>query len=180
MPGPVFLRGDDVDLHVVDEADLPFVSKWRNDPEVRRWLPRSRPETRADTREHYDEFVKGADDSGVNLLACVDEAPVGQVSLFLVDPDSRRARMGAWLKPDAQGQGYGREAASLLVTYAFAERGLRKLVANARADNDPSRSVLEGLGFVEEGRQREHYFVEGEYVDRVMYGLFAEEWTAEN
>lgn len=180
MPGPCFLRGDTVDLHVVVEEDLPFVSRWRNAPEVRRWLPRSRPETGLDIESFHDEVDGGMPGDGTRLLACVDGERVGLVSLFLVEPDSSRARIGAWLKPEAQGQGYGKAAASLLVTYAFEERGLRKLVANARADNDASRAVLEGLGFTEEGRQREHYFVEGEYVDRVLYGLFAEEWTAEN
>jgi RimJ/RimL family protein N-acetyltransferase len=176
MPGPVFLRGDRVSLHVADESDLEFVTRWRNHPDVRRWMPRSRPETPDDTEEFYDGFVKGDDDSGVCLLACEDAEPLGLVSLFLVDADSRRGRMGAWLRPDAQGEGYGTEAASLLVEYAFAERNLRKLVANARADNEPSRGTLEKLGFTEEGRQREHYFLDGEYVDRVIYGLFAHEW----
>jgi RimJ/RimL family protein N-acetyltransferase len=180
MPGPVFLHGERVDLHVLTESDMPFLTRWRNHPEVRRWMPRSRPETADDTEEYYEEFIQGAADSGVGLLACVDGEPVGQVSMFLVEHASRRARLGAWLKPDAQGQGYGTEAASLLVTYAFEERNLRKLVANARADNEPSRDLIDRLGFVEEGRQREYYFVEGEYVDRVIYGLLAEEWAAEN
>ena len=176
MPGPLFLEGERVALHVPGESDLPFVTKWRNHPDVRRWMPRSRPETPDDTEAFYEEFVKGENDSGVPLLVCVDGDPVGMVTLFLVEADSRRARMGAWLTPEAQGQGYGTEAASLLVEYAFEERGLRKLVANARADNDPSRAVIERLGFREEGRQREHYLIEGEYVDRVLYGLLRSEW----
>jgi RimJ/RimL family protein N-acetyltransferase len=176
MPGPVFLRGDRLDLRVATEDDLSFVTKWRNHPDVRRWMPRSRPETPEDTEEFYDDFVKGEDDSGVSLLVCEGDEPLGLVSVFLVDTDSRRARLGAWLKPDAQSEGYGTEAASLLVEYAFEERALRKLVANARADNEPSRGTLEKLGFTQEGRQRDHYYIDGEYVDRVIYGLFADEW----
>lgn len=179
MPGPRFLAGDRVDLHVPTEDDLEFINRWRNRQEVRRWMPQSRPETPEDTREHYEEFVKGSDDSGASLLACVDGEPVGMVSLFLVQPDSRHAFVGAWLEPDAQGAGYGTEAASLLVEYAFDQRNLRKLIAGARADNEPSRTVLERVGFQQEGRQREHYFIEGEYVDRVVYGLLAREWREE-
>lgn len=179
MPGPRFLTGDRLDLHVPTDDDLEFVNRWRNRPAVRRWMPQVRPETVEDTREHYEEFVKGSDDSGAAFLACVDGDPVGVVSLFLVEPDSRRAFVGAWLEPDAHGQGYGTSAASLLVEYAFDERNVRKLVAGARADNEPSRAVLERVGFEQEGRQREHYFVEGEYVDRVVYGLLAPEWRGE-
>jgi RimJ/RimL family protein N-acetyltransferase len=176
MPGPVFIHGDRLDLRVATEDDLSFVTKWRNHPDIRRWMPRSRPETPDDTDAFYDEFVKGGDDSGVSLLVCDGDEPLGLASMFLVDADSRRARLGAWLKPDAQSEGNGTEAASLLVEYAFEERALRKLVANARADNAPSRGTLEKLGFTQEGRQRDHYYIDGEYVDRVIYGLFADEW----
>lgn len=175
MPGPVFLQGDRLDLRVATEDDLPFVTKWRNHPDVRRWMPQSRPDTTDDIEAFREGF---GNDDGVRLLVCDGDDPLGLASMFLVDSDSRRARLGAWLKPDAQSDGYGTEAASLLVEYGFEERALRKLVANARADNAPSRGTLEKLGFTQEGRQREHYYIDGEYVDRVIYGLFADEWRA--
>ncbi|MEF8840709.1 MAG: hypothetical protein V5A62_03665 [Haloarculaceae archaeon] len=34
MPGPVFPRGDRVDLHPIEEADLPFLVELMNDPDV--------------------------------------------------------------------------------------------------------------------------------------------------
>jgi RimJ/RimL family protein N-acetyltransferase len=173
MPGPVFIRGDRLDLRTVTDEDLSFVTKWRNHPDVRRWMPRSRPDLTDDIEAFREGFV---DDEGVDFLVCDGDERLGLVSMFLVDADSRRARLGAWLKPDVHGEGYGTEAASLLVEYGFEERALRKLVANARADNDPSRGTLEKLGFTEEGRQRDHYYIGGEYVDRVIYGLFADEW----
>jgi ribosomal-protein-alanine N-acetyltransferase len=38
--------------------------------------------------------------------------------------------------------------------------------------------VLEKVGFQQEGRRRDHAFVNGEYVDLLEYGLLAEEWRA--
>ena len=38
MPGPVFLRGDRIDLHVIEEADLPFLQRLLDDPRVWRSL----------------------------------------------------------------------------------------------------------------------------------------------
>ncbi|ELZ87348.1 GCN5-related N-acetyltransferase [Haloferax elongans ATCC BAA-1513] len=174
MPGPVFLAGDDVTLRPVEREDLDFLQTHRNDPEIRRWLPRVHPQNREQLESEFEGYM--SEDGGVNLVATVDGDPVGFVSLFDVQHESGRARLAAWFEPDAQGQGYGTEAAELLVDYAFDERRLHKLVAGALATNDPSRGLLESLGFTQEGRQSDHYYVRGEYVDRVVYGLLETDW----
>ncbi len=114
--------------------------------------------------------------NAVNLLACVDGDPVGFVALFDWDESSGRAELAYWVAPDHQGNGYGTEATELAVEYAFDERRCHRLVAGAHETNDASRALLETLGFREEGRQRQHVFVDGEYVDTVLYGLLANEW----
>ena len=52
---------------------------------------------------------------------------------------------------------------------------LEKLSADALATNPASQRVLEKNGFLEEGRFRDHAFVDGERVDVVRYGLLADE-----
>ena len=176
MPGSVFLRGEDVELRTVEREDLDFLREHRNDPDVRRWLPRVHPQNRVQVEEMFEERISGGD--GVTLLVTPadDDERLGCVSLFDVSPESGRATLAAWLAPDAQGQGYGAAATELLVGYGFDERRLDRLEAGALATNDASRALLESVGFVEEGRLRNHYFVDGEHVDRVVYGLLREEW----
>ncbi|WP_411965113.1 GNAT family N-acetyltransferase [Haloferax sp. YSMS24] len=174
MPGSTFLAGDEVTLRTVEREHLDFLQTHRNDPEIRRWMPRALPQNREQLESEFEGYI--SDDSGVNLVVSVDGDPIGFVSLFDLQHDSGRARIAAWFAPDEQGKGYGTEAAELLVDYAFDERRLHKLVAGALATNDPSRGLLESLGFEQEGRQRDHYFVRGEYVDRVVYGLLETDW----
>lgn len=174
MPGPVFLAGDRVDLRTVEPDDAPFLARGRNHPEVRRWLPRAHPQSVGAARE----AIEGDERDGVSLLACDGDEPVGVVSLFLEVPESGRAMLGAWVAPEAQGEGYGTAATDLLVEYAFHERRLRKLEAGALATNGASRAVLESVGFEREGRMADHYVVDGERVDRVAYGLRRADWTS--
>jgi RimJ/RimL family protein N-acetyltransferase len=173
MPGATFLRGDGVELRTVEEEDVAFLARWRTDPRVRRWMPRAHPQTRAEAGAELEEEEEDA----LRLLACDGDERLGVVSLFFVVPESGRAMLGAWLKPDAQGEGYGTEATELVVEYAFAERRLEKLEAGALATNEPSRALLESVGFRQEGIQRSHYFVEGERIDRAAYGLTREQWA---
>lgn len=86
------------------------------------------------------------------------------------------AELGCWITPDAQGEGYGTAAARRLLRYAFAERRLERVWADALATNDASNRVLAKLGFVEEGRERAAFVQDGERVDRVNYGLLADEF----
>ena len=176
MPGPVFLRGDRVTLRPPEEADLDFLQRCHNDPAVRQSMPRIYPQTREDTRE---EYLGQADDATGLLICAGDDADadrLGFCALFLIDEDSGRAEVGVWLAPEAEEQGYATDAIATLVTYAFEERRLNRVNAGRLATNDRSGALLDRVGFSEEGRRREYYFVEGEYVDRVEYGLLAEEW----
>ncbi|MFB6234972.1 MAG: GNAT family N-acetyltransferase [Halopenitus sp.] len=175
MPGPVFLRGETVDLHAINEDDLDFLARGRNDPAIRHWMSRTEPQSPATDRASLERFLStGGHDAA--FIVCVDGDPVGFVSLFDVAPDAGRGELAAWFLPAEQGEGYGTEAVSMVVEYAFDERRLHRLYGGARADNDASRAIVETLGFVEEGRQRDHYYVAGEHVDRVFYGLLQEEW----
>ena len=98
--------------------------------------------------------------------------------MFMIEADSGRAFVGAWFVPEAQGKRYGTDAVGRLVECGFDERRLHRIGAGGRADNDASRAMLEKLGFVQEGRHREHYHVEGEYVDQITHGLLESGWRA--
>lgn len=177
MPGSVFLDAGDVSLRTVEPEDTEFLRRCRNDPTIRRWLPRTRPQNGPQTSASIAD-ADTHDTGGVSLLVCRDEEPLGLVSLFAVSADSGRAELSIWLSPDHHGEGYGAAAVESIVGYAFDERRLHRVVAGALADNEASRATLESVGFSEEGRQRDHYYVDGAYRDRIVYGLLETEWPS--
>ncbi len=173
MPGPAFLHGDRIDLHVIEEEDLPFLQRLIDDPRVWRSLFQVTPKRMAD-EEEFLEATTG-DDTEAHFLVCDDGDPVGTVGLSGMSPAWGIGEVGYYVDPDAQGQGYATAAVGLLVDYAFDDRRLEKLSADALATNPASQRVLEKNGFVEEGRFRDHGFVDGERVDVLRYGLLADE-----
>lgn len=173
MPGPRYLHGDRVDLHVVEESDLEFLYGVVNDPRVWPTLQQSEPQTMTDERAFYEHVVNGEGET--HLLICSERTPVGIVGLNGIDPTWGVAELGYYIEPDSHGHGYATEAVELMVEYAFEQRRLDKLTADALETNEGSHRVLEKNGFVEEGRFREHAFVDGERVDVVRYGLLSED-----
>lgn len=171
MPGPCFLRGDRLSLRTVESEDREFVQRHWNDPAVRHWFAKDTPMDSAGVTDFL-----AADDETVQFLPCRDGTPVGFVWLFDVDDTAGRGEIGYWIAPEEQGDGYATEAADLGLRYAFDERGFNKVVARVFEGNTASRHVLEKLGFEEEGYLRQHYYVDGEFVDTRLFGLLAENW----
>lgn len=175
MPGPVFLEGNDVELRTVEREDLEFCQQRLNDPEVRHGLGLSEPLTSDDEEGWYETCVLESDD--VHLLVCDDGEAVGTVGLNDVSETFGNTELGYWIAPEYHRNGYATAAARLLVDYAFTERRLHKVYANAFAFNEGSQRVLENVGFEREGVHREQAFVDGEHVDVYRYGLLAADWN---
>ena len=95
---------------------------------------------------------------------------VGCFDLTEIDRRHRRAEVGFMLSPDAWGQGYAPEAMRTVVAFA-ASSGLRKLAGRTNLGHRRSESVLEKLGFEEEGLLRGHMVEDGERRDCRLWGL---------
>jgi RimJ/RimL family protein N-acetyltransferase len=108
---------------------------------------------------------------GPYLLTLRDEnVPIGICGLFHRDalPD---IDIGFALLPDYCGRGLAREAADAVLAEARQRVGLRRLTAIVNAENGPSISLIEKLGFRYETMLR----MPGEDHDVCLYGL---EWPA--
>ena len=56
-------------------------------------------------------------------------------------------------------------------------RNLRRIWLNVNSDNERAVRSYKAVGFVEEGRQRQHVWSNGRYIDLVCMGLLREEWN---
>jgi RimJ/RimL family protein N-acetyltransferase len=105
-----------------------------------------------------------------------DSSVCGTCTLAGIDRINGRAELGFALGRRHWGSGVVREAASLVIEYGFTGMGLHRLEADADPRNVKSLRVLERLGFVREGYQRERHLVAGERQDGILFGLLASEW----
>ncbi|MFC4544062.1 GNAT family N-acetyltransferase [Halosolutus amylolyticus] len=173
----MFLDGDGVALRTIEEEDLEFLQTQINDPRIWRAIGRSNPVTAEQEREFYENVV--CEDDGVQLLIAVDAEPVGTIGLHALDRETGSAEIGYWVAPDHHGQGYGTEAATLVAGYGFDQLRLHRIAARVFEFNEPSRRLLESLGFTREGVHRDAEFIDGEYQDVYWYGLLEDEWREE-
>jgi ribosomal-protein-alanine N-acetyltransferase len=104
------------------------------------------------------------------MRALGDGGFVGVCDLSEIDRRHKRAEIGFMLGREAWGQGYALEAMRAVLTYA-ASSGLSRLLARTHLGNRRSDSLLEKLGFQEEGLLRGHVLRDGERRDCRLFGL---------
>jgi len=93
-----------------------------------------------------------------------------------------------WLRKDARasigydlarahwGKGIMPEAIRAIIEFGFQRMGLKRIEADASADNARSVRVLEKLGFQREGVQHEQFYEESESGDLILFSLLRRDY----
>jgi ribosomal-protein-alanine N-acetyltransferase len=95
---------------------------------------------------------------------------IGTCDLSEIDRRHKRAEIGFLLGREAWGQGYALEAMQAVLSHA-ATLGLRRLMARTHVGNRRSETLLEKLGFADEGMLRGHVLRDGDRRDCRLFGL---------
>jgi RimJ/RimL family protein N-acetyltransferase len=101
----------------------------------------------------------------------------GQIALWGIDEHNRMAHIGIELRPVSRGRGLGMDAVRVVCRYGFALRGLHRLQLETLTDNHAMIAVAEKLGFTREGATRGSSWMNGRFMDDVIFGLLAEEFS---
>lgn len=171
------LRGEKVTLRAIARDDLPRLWVFENDPEF--FLAGGGdpfgPVSLEGLRKGFDDEVSEPPLRKTEFAIEADGEFIGRCGLYGIDPTVRHAELGIGIGDKGYwGLGYGREAVGLLLDYAFRVRNLRRVWLEVHAENERAIRAYRSCGFVEEGRMREHVWLDGRYVDNVIMGVLRE------
>lgn len=100
----------------------------------------------------------------------------GSIGFLYMDWKARKTEIGYWLGDEYIGKGLATKAAKLLINHSFEELDLKKVEINVASGNLKSKAIPERLGFTAKGTIRNYEYLNGEYHDRIIYGLLKKEW----
>ncbi len=182
---PWTVRTPDLVLRRTVEADVEPIVAWRNQPEVTRWLLRTRV-----TADGIRERLRSLGPGSLPVSARVGDRIVATGFLDVVDGMGQdggdesvgaEGLMGYVVDPAVAGRGYATQVAEALLAVAFAERGLHRVSAGCFADNVASWRVMEKVGMRREQHGVEHWWhAELGWVDGYTYALLRREWLAQH
>ncbi len=104
---------------------------------------------------------------------------IGGVDLERIDRFQGTAKGGIWINAKYHGQGYGTEAFSEKIRFAFKDLKLRRLENGYLKGNTASFKMQKKFGYKLEGIKRKAYkcMADGKIKDEYITGLLKEEWV---
>ena len=167
------IKGKKLTLRAIEEADLPVLHKWANDPDLQDVMGNIHFPSSIDFHKLWFENLKN---DQLNQRLAIDAPDVGLMgisSIVNIDWRNNHAWHGVMLGDvNVRGKGYGVDAVMATMRYAFDEMHLERLDGSLIEYNQASYSFYcEKLGWKEEGRRRNYYFHRGRYWDQIVVGV---------
>jgi RimJ/RimL family protein N-acetyltransferase len=174
------LTGEKVTLRAMRRDDLERLCQFNNDVEVELAGGGDPPipQSLARLQAEFDANVGKGGRDGTSWAIEANGVFIGQCALFGFDEVARHCGLGITIGDKAYwGAGYGRDAVRLMLDYAFRLRNLNRVWLSVLGNNERAIRAYSACGFVVEGRQRQHAWCNGGYVDLVLMGALREEWA---
>ena len=83
------------------------------------------------------------------------------------------------VRPDRRRSGIAGTAIELACAHALVDHGMHRVQAECYGDNPAAHRLFERAGFTREGIRRRAYWRRGGWLDGIMFGLLAEEFSLE-
>lgn len=102
------------------------------------------------------------------------ETLLGGLTLGLIRRGVAQAcTLGYWMGRRHSGRGHMTEAVRGAVRFAFSDLALHRVEAACLPNNEPSRRLLERVGFQHEGLARAYLKINGNWADHLLYGVLS-------
>lgn len=122
--------------------------------------------------EEAERYVARLVDPTSNALGMGIEVSGRMVGLvgIAVDRLNRNGWVYYWMHAVHRGQGLTSAAVATVADWALGDGGFERLELGHRTNNPASGAVALAAGFVQEGREREKFLIDGARIDVLAYG----------
>lgn len=174
----------DVRFCPIDHETHPEIeSKWTYDADFMCLLELkpTRPLSPEAVKEQYEIIEKQMDEEKNLFYFAIhtreENRFIGKALVEWVDWANSNGfiRLGIGAAED-RGKGYGSQALSMLLRYAFCELNLYRVTAVVPAYNEGALRLFQKFGFMEEARRCKALYRDGEFWDIHSLGLLNTEW----
>lgn len=174
----------DIRFGPIDHETHPEIeSKWTHDAEYMRLMELKpiRPLSAAMVKKQYEAIEKEMEEDKnlfyFTIRAREDDRLIGKALIEWIDWANGNGfiRLGIG-EAESRRKGYGSQALSMLLRYAFGELNLYRVTAVVPAYNQGAIRLFQKFGFVEEVRRRKALHRDGEFWDILGFGLLNAEW----
>lgn len=178
--GITMYSSDRIRFRFPERDDLFHFKKWYNDADVREHLNHSLPMSMANEEKWFEMMLnRPMREQNFLIETKVDGkwTPIGTCALNMFNDIVKSAELGIIIgEKQFWNQGFGTEAMQLLIWHGFANLNLNRIQLSVSAPNKGAIKCYENVGMTYEGRLRQAYFKNGDYVDYLLFSILRNEW----
>ena len=177
------IYGERIRLRAIEREDIPRYVEWLNDPEVTAGLSFSLPMSIEDeTRWFENQSKRPAAERSLAIEIKTAEGGwqhIGGTGFDHMDWINSSAEFGIFIgKKSLWNQGYGSEAARLMLKHGFGTLNLNRIFLHVCENNPRAIRAYEKVGFVKEGLLREANYRNGCYINALLMSVLRSEWNS--
>ncbi|MFK7950670.1 MAG: GNAT family N-acetyltransferase [Saprospiraceae bacterium] len=101
---------------------------------------------------------------------------IGDIGIHFIGNDGFQCEIGCTLDKNYHGKGFATETLRAVISYLFRDLNKHRIVTSIDPENINSIHLVERLGFRKEGHFKKSLFINGEWVDDIVYGMLSEEF----
>lgn len=172
--GDIVLR----DLMLTDKQQY---LEMMSDPEVIKYMSDEDVPTTLEETEREIKFWGGLFYRKQSIFWAIADAStnvmIGTIGFNMWNFSNRRAEISYDLMRPYWRKGLMNKALNNAMIFGFRNMNLARIEARTMLENEPSRKLLEKVGFKQEGILRRYRMIHGQPTDVTMYSLIEEEFT---
>ncbi|MFD0590170.1 GNAT family N-acetyltransferase [Paenibacillus sp. GCM10027627] len=178
------LYGNGIRLSKVSAADLDFICRVECDPSL--WYFEEHVQwDENEVKLNFLEKMEQRDPiSAYDFVVFLEEkersTPIGLAQIWSYNDYRRSWEIGFAILPEFSGRGYGSEAGTLLLKFAFEKLHAHKVVGMCNAGNRRSASLMERIGMTREAVFREELWWQERWSDQYFFSILDNEFQSSN
>jgi UDP-4-amino-4,6-dideoxy-N-acetyl-beta-L-altrosamine N-acetyltransferase len=165
-------------LREVKASDKGMIHKWRNLPEVAKYMYTDHYITEEEHETWFNQMLSNPR-TRYWVIVC-DGEDVGLVNLYNIDEKNQRCYWAFYLASEnVRGKGIGSFVEFSIFRYVFENLKFNKLCCEVLSFNQAVTDMHKSFGFKEEGLFKKHIKKGDEFLDVVCLAILREEWQTQ-
>ena len=170
----IVLFGNIVRLRLLREQDAEITFRWRHS-ERAKYLNQGA----TTVEEQRNWILRNAESGDLNFVIEFQRSPVGMLSLVDIDHTNHSCSTGRLLIGEEVVVGNAPvvfDAERVLLDYAFEELRIHSIYGPVMGTNTGVLKLRRYLHYQQAGVYKDHYFVDGKYVDAILFSLLKDDY----
>lgn len=173
------MKGKKIILLPLEHDDLERSRRWVNDEELKSQILRIIPVASADQENWYMAIARDPSKTVFAIRSLQENKHIGNTGFYHIDWIHRRAEFWILIGDKSfQGKKIGSEVLSLMLDYAFFGLNLNRVYLYVGCDNTRAVQLYEKMNFKKEGILRDHYYINGKYLDVAVMGILKDDYQS--